>query len=530
MAAAREKFPTSMEAGDRDRLDGWNAIRSHFAAPPKPPAPGTAARLRKACGAIGQTPETLTQQWFARWVLTAPGDLERRKRNETLGHVLLGFHENENAAWDAARRLASGASDDEQRRLCEADFRRTILSEEARTPLGAKDAGMSPATVSTPNLRGEPGRRNGRKTKGLEQWKPYAASFAAGSLVTVLLILLLWMPIRAVYDSASAGGGSKPVAKIDEKDTTIRDLKAQLLQSKKDLEGIAQREADIQARAKLLDDRETAVGRRETAVGTRETALVKREDAAKKALAGPAPGGQAPSANGPPPNAGQGGNGIARVEGQGTPKSEKDAVEDDIKMLKRSVRDVPLKRDGFPAALVQAQRLAGKNLEASQAAFVLPVKDLLNGLAAHNVAIDKLMPPKVDFTKNDYRSNFYFLASGEASHLLLAAIRPPAPGKARLNARPPSFYFLSMSPGLQTTQGVATLPDYDFLAATESGQSFILAKGGRPSAVATDSYQIDSPGLYRENKGKLDKAQTALPGPKTLADDRSAGHEAGHQQ
>ncbi len=509
MAAARAKFPISMEAGDRDRLDGWNAIRLHFAAPSKPAAPGAAARLRKACEAIGQTPEALAQQWFARWVVTAPGDLERKKRTETLSHVLLGFYGSENAAWDAARRLASGAADDVQRRMYEADFRGAILSQDAPPSLGAKDAGTSVATVSAPNLKGGPGRGIGRRTIRLEMWKPYAV----GSLFTVLLILLLWMPIRVVYDSLSAEGGSKPVAKIDEADTKIRDLEALLLQSKKDLGGVAQREADIKAHAKQLVERETAVGRR-------EAALVEREVALKKALAGPAPGGQAPPVNGPPSSAGQGGNGVARVEGQGTPESEKGAASvenaavEDLKALRKVVRDVPLKSEGFPAALAQAQRLDGKPLEASQAAFVLSVKDLLTGLAAHNVSIEKLVPPTVDLTKNDYRSNFYFLASGEASHLLLAAIRPPAPGSAKYNARPVSFYFLSAVPGLHTTRPVATLSQYDFLAATESGQSFILAKSDRLTDGVTDSWQIDSSRFYGDNKGKRDKFQTALPGPR----------------
>ncbi len=273
MAAARKDFPTSMEPGDRDRLDGWNAIRLHFASPSKP-APDTSDRLRKACEATGQTPKELTQQWFTRWVVTAPGDLERKKRNETLGHVLLGFYESENAAWDAARRLASGASDDVQRRMCEADLRGAILSEETRTPLGAKDAGLSVATVSTPNLRGEPGRRNGRKTKGLEQWKPYVAPFVAGCVLTFVLMLLLTPVLMVAYGHVSTWWQPKAEAKTEDPLAKMnRELESQLAASAR----------EVRAGARQLADRDKEIVTLRGQLSKRTTEIESlREIAAKK--------------------------------------------------------------------------------------------------------------------------------------------------------------------------------------------------------------------------------------------------------
>ncbi len=220
LAAARDKFPSSLTPEDRERLDGWTALRAHFAAPQKDPAPGTAARLRKACEAVGQSREILTREWFHKRVLTASGDLERKRRNETLGLVLLGFYETEDSAKHAARKLAGDVPDAEQRRLCEVDLRNAILSEGS-------------------------GQEKGHGRKSLNQWKPYAAAFAAGCVLTLLLMLLLAPVLMVASGYASAWWQPKAVAKKDDPLAKMnRELENQVAASAKKLQAAAKRLAD----------------------------------------------------------------------------------------------------------------------------------------------------------------------------------------------------------------------------------------------------------------------------------------------
>ena len=168
LAAARDRYPGSLAPEDLRRLDSWNTLGLQFSKPPKTPPPGTAAKLRSACDAVGQTPEALIGQWFSKWVMRAPDDLERKRKNEVLGAALLGFYETEDAACAAAMELTREAKDPELRRGCKTDLFSSIVSDASHNRLAAKHEDELRGTSIHPRLSPrEPVRSKARGQKGL---------------------------------------------------------------------------------------------------------------------------------------------------------------------------------------------------------------------------------------------------------------------------------------------------------------------------------------------------------------------------
>src|SRR5262249_17671356 len=130
LVAAGKRFPELLAEEQRARIEGWYALSTHFASPPKSPPTGTAHALPPACAAVGQTPEALGERWFRKWVVTESDELKRKRKAEALGRAILGFHESEDEACGAALKLAGTEPNLKRQHEYQTDLFTSIVSKD----------------------------------------------------------------------------------------------------------------------------------------------------------------------------------------------------------------------------------------------------------------------------------------------------------------------------------------------------------------------------------------------------------------
>jgi WD40 repeat protein len=505
LAGLSDQFSRSVTSEHAERLKGWNTLSIHFASPPKSPDPATTAKLRSACKAVGQTPESLAEWWFDKWVVRARNDLDRAKKNGVLGRAILGFVESEDQAWEIALKLAARVPDPERRRECKTDLFNNIVSEGNKDRLAQTFERELRETSISPRLKlRDPigGRGGGKKGLGVGKFRlppkatPYVGGFVGGVAFTTLLMLLLMPLIGGAFEFVSTMGRSTsseedggndnvkrrrvtdnpvPSKRIREKstetpinsepevmgpDTTIAELNATVRDLNTKLEA---GKSEIEELKRKLDDRKKQI----------EPTTKGGKPVTAHAEARP------PVGNSPAPSPPTGGVAKAdsvedatKVRG-GDRSSPAENGEDGIilKLFNAFVVDRPLhnKRDFDKAlsladALSQAQRGGPEATAASQA------KRLLTGLTVQDVSIDPSAQGKLD---PDYSmTDLAFLRDPTDGASVLATLRS-LPGTLS-NSSTLQFFFVEIGQGF--TLRKVPWRQYDFLTASSSGRYFVIGR------------------------------------------------------
>ena len=508
--AVYERFPNSIGSESLKRLNGWNTLGSHFGKPSKTPLPGTSAKLQAACLAVGQSREALITAWFSKWVLHAPNELERKRRNEVLGLAFLGFYETEDTACAMALKLCEEVKDSGLRKACKTELFTTIVSDANLGRLAVTHQDELRETSIRPRSKSpEPVRSKSRGKTGLgvgslrlpPEATPYVGAFVMGSVLTSIFMLVLWF--ANVGDLAAQKGqspeGSKAVETQKKGTQSARAQPAETNRKPKDSEEEqTSRQDEVTELTKTVGSIRDELGKKQTEIDQLKSQFEEYKKKNPERVA---------DAVGPP-------SGTTPKPGEVKAPDPNEAATIAVKQLRDAVWGHPLKNEDFPRDRELVNRVEKEKLSGPDSKYVSSVKKLLTGLSAYDLEIDGLpRDPALGRAKPDKtKTDFAFLASGQDSRALLAArsYRAVRAGDSFGIPQIWSFYFLDSSrPNLIYLKRVKS--DFNLRASSSSGDFFLVdgvdASGDR---VHTIIYPVQSKKFYGANEELANNAK-AIP-------------------